>query len=274
MPELLWKWRKEIVFSLLILLSLGLLVSQRKPDVISQGFRQGLTFVIIPIQKLSMSTTQSVRDSITLISSLGRLRKDHAELAKQVDQLKLENARLAELARENTALREELNYHQHTPWQFIPAEVVGRDPASWLERVVVGCGSTDGVRRGAGVITPDGVVGRVSDVTLYSATIMLLPDDQSSVAALVERSRVPGTVKGAGKRKHLLTLNHVSGTDDIQVGDAIQTSSASSLFPPGLTIGDIVSVEPSETGLMPSVQIKPRVNFQTLDRVLILKGDE
>lgn len=272
MPEFIWKWRKEIIFSLLIILSLGLLVSQRKPDVFSQGFRQGLTFVIIPIQKLSAATTRSVHDFFSLLSSLGQLRKENAEQTKLVNRLKLENALLAEQARENAAMREELGYRQRTAWRFIPAEVVGRDPASWLDRAVVNRGTADGVRRGAGVITPDGVAGRVSEVTLYSATIMLLPDAQSSVAGLVGRSRVPGTVKGTGKR--LLALNHVSGTDDVKAGDMVMTSSVSSIFPAGLAIGDVIGVAPSETGLMLSVQLKPRVNFQTLDRVLILKGDE
>jgi rod shape-determining protein MreC len=272
LPEFIWKWRKEIIFSLLVLISLGLLVSQRKPDMISQGFRQGLIFAIVPMQKLSMSASRNVRDFIAVLASLGRLRKENAELHKEVNQLTLTNVQLAELARENAALREELGYRRSTPWQFIPAEIVGRDPASWLERVIVNRGTADGVRRGAGVITPQGVAGRVSDVMLYAATVMLLPDAQSSVSGSDDRSRVPGSVKGTGKR--WLSLVHVSGTDDIKVGDTILTSNASSLFPPGLAIGDVISVVPADTGLMLSIQVKPRVNFSTLDRVLILKTEE
>jgi len=271
LPEFLWKWRKEIVFSLLILISLGLLVSQRKPDVIAQGFRQGLTFVIVPLQKVSASSVRSVQDFFLLLSSLGQLRGENAKLTRKVNQLKLENALLADQARESNVLREELGYRQRMKWDFIPAEVIGRDPSSWLERVVVNRGSADGVRRGAGVISPEGVVGRVSEATMYSSTVMLLPDAQSSVAGVVERSRVPGTIKGIGKR--WLGLMHVSGGDDVKTGDRVLTSNVSSIFPPGLLIGDVVGATPAETGLMLSIQVRPRVNFQTLDRVLVLRAE-
>lgn len=272
MPEFIWKWRREIVFSLLILISLGLLISQRKPDLVSQGLRQGLIFVVMPAQKLMTAAARGLGDTVSLLASLGRLRRENAALKARVDQLMLERSGLAEQARENDTLREELGYRQRMAWKFIPAEVVGRDPASWLERLVVNRGTADGVRRGAGVITPQGVVGRVSEVTLYSATVMLLPDAQSSVAGLAERSRVPGTLKGTGKAA--LSLIHVSGTDDVRVGDVVTTSSVSSIYPPGLVMGDVTRVAPAETGLMLSIQIKPRVDFTRLDRVLILQAGE
>lgn len=272
MPEFLWKWRKEIIFSLLLALSLGLLVAQRHPGVFSQGLRQSLTFVLLPLQKLSYASTRQTRSWVSFLTSVGGLQTENAALRRQVEALTLENARLAEQARENDALRTELDYRRRVDWVMLPAEVVGRDPASWLQRVVVNRGSSDGIRRGAGVIAPQGVVGRVSEVTLYSATIMLLPDIQSSVAGVIARSRVPGTVKGTGE--HWLAMGHVSGTDDVRPGDLVMTSNVSSLFPPGLVLGEVVRTAPAEGGLMLAVQIRPRVDFQTLDRVLILKGGE
>lgn len=271
MPDFLWKWRKEIIFSLLILVSFGLLVSRRKPDVISQSLRQGVALLIAPVQKVSASSVRGVRESLSVLASLGRLRRENAELAGAVRRLQLDNARLREQARENEILRTELEYRRRTRWAFIPAEVIGCDPASWLERRVVNRGSTDGVVRGAGVIAPEGVVGRVSEVTLYTATIMLLPDTQSSVAGVIERSRVPGTIKGFGKPR--LGMMHVSGSDDVRAGDTVLTSNVSSIYPPGLAIGEVTGARPAETGLMLSIQVRPRVNFKTLDRVLILREE-
>jgi rod shape-determining protein MreC len=271
-PEFLWKWRKEVVFSLLLALSLGLLLAQRRPEVFSQGLRQALTFVLLPIQKLSYTSARQTRAWVSFVTSVGRLRTENAALRRQVEALTLENGRLAEQARENETLRTELDYRHRADQVMLPAEVVGRDPASWLQRVIVNRGSAEGVRRGAGVVAPQGVVGRVSEVTLYSATIMLLPDSQSSVAGVVARSRVPGTVKGTGQR--WLAMGHVSGTDDVRAGDVVLTSNVSSIFPAGLFLGDVTHAAPAEGGLMLAVQIRPRVDFQKLDRVLILKGGE
>jgi rod shape-determining protein MreC len=268
LSDIFWKWRREILFSLLIAVSLGLLISQRKPDFFSQSIRQGVFLVMAPLQKLSTQSFKRVRSLTLTLSTLGRLKSENDSLQRRLESLKLENLRLAEQAQENSQLREQLGYKQRQKWKFIPALIIGRDPASWLETAVVDRGSTDGVRLGAGVVTPEGVAGRISDVQLYASTVMLLSNVQSSVATAVERSRVPGTVKGLGTG--MLAMMHVAGSDDVRAQDTVATSSVSSIFPPGLPVGEVTQVASSENGLMLSVRVKPRVNFQTLDHVLIL----
>jgi rod shape-determining protein MreC len=272
LSDFLWKWRREILFTALIIVSFGLLISQRKPDFFSQNLRQGITLVVAPLQKISTQTITRLRSGIHTVATLGSLKSENQALRSQVAAMRLEAQRLSEQALENTQLREQLGYRQRQKWKFLPGEIIGRDPASWLETVVVNLGSANGVRLGAGVITPEGVAGRVADVQLYSCTVMLLPHVQSSVAGMVERSRVPGTVKGMGRR--WLSMMHVAGGDDVRVGDSVVTSNVSSIFPPGLQLGEVTQASPSENGLMLFIRIKPRVNFQTLDHVLILQVEE
>jgi rod shape-determining protein MreC len=83
---------------------------------------------------------------------------------------------------------------------------------------------------------------------------------------------VAGTLRGTGQ--HWLRLMYVANEDDIKPGDTISTSKLSTLFPAGLPLGDVVSVNTSENGLMLDIKVKPRVNFKTLDRFLILKVEE
>jgi len=260
------------VFSLLIMVSLGLLVSQRQPGMLTRGLRQGVSLVISPFQKTSMAVVQRSRIFAQGLASLQGLRRQNAELRSQLEKLKLDNYLLAAAAKENDALRRDLEYKRQVPWQFIPADVIGRDPSSWMERAVVNRGTRDGVRVGAGVITPDGVVGRIIDANLYSATVMLLPDSQSSVAGQVARSSVAGTLKGLGLSG--LRFMYVANEDDVKPGDTVVTSKLSTLFPPGMPLGEITSVNTSENGLMLDIRVKPRVSFKTLDRFLILKEEE
>jgi rod shape-determining protein MreC len=177
LPEFLWKWRKEILFLFLIIISLAMLVSQQKPRFFSTNLRQGIAFLLVPAQKLSDGAAAKTREALRFIAAFGALQGENRDLHRELDTLRLDNARLAEAARENEQLREQLGYQARVPWKFIPAEVIGRDPASWLERVVVNRGTADGVRTGAGVITPQGVVGRVSEAEMYSAPIMLLTEN-------------------------------------------------------------------------------------------------
>lgn len=249
-----------------------MLVTQQKPDLVTQSIRQGVSFILVPVQQKFTSVITQTREFFNVLTSLGKIRAENARLRQELQRLQLDNQRLAGQVQENEVLRQELAYKKATAWKFIPAEIVARDPASWLERAVVNRGTVDGVRPGAGVITPEGVAGRVIAVTSHSATVLLLPDVQSSVAAVVERSRIPGTVKGSGGR--WLAMMHVPTGDDVKIQDLVVTSAVSSIFPPGLVLGEIASVQGAENGLMLAIRIKPRVNFQTLDRLLILKPEE
>ncbi len=269
MPEFLWRWRREIVFTLLLLVSLGMLVSHHEPGLITRSVRQGVAFVVMPFQKISHGVVDKSRQVFTLFTSMRVLRKENDALRQKVEKLMLRNAQLSDLNQENQALREALGYRERTHHEFIPADIVGRDASSWLKRAVVDRGQADGVMAGAGVVMPNGVVGRITDVNYYSATVMLLPDTQSAVAGTVERSGISGTIKGNNDRT--LSMMYVSNEDDVKVGDTIITSTLSTLFPPGLPIGEVISVHPSENGLMLDIKVKPRINFKTLNRVLILK---
>ncbi len=272
MPEFLWKWRRELIFSLLIIISLVLLVSQRQPGFFSLTLRQGVAFVIVPFQKASTAIIKRSRSLLSRTHSLKKLRWQNADLKRKVEKLSLRNMMLQEQARENETLRQELDYQKRTPWAFLPTEIIARDPVSWLERVVADRGSADDVEVGDGVISPLGIVGRIQNVGLYSSTVMLLLDAQSSVAGLVERSRINGTLKGTGAG--YLKLKYVASDDDVRVGDRVVTSPLSSLFPPGLLIGEIASVAPADDGLMLDIQVKPVIQFKTLDRFLILRKED
>ncbi|MBN1594366.1 rod shape-determining protein MreC [candidate division FCPU426 bacterium] len=272
MPEFLWKWRREIIFTLLMLLSLGMLVSEREPGLITQTLRQGVSFIVVPFQKISMQLVKSSQRFFLQTVSAKKMRAQNAELKRKVEKLSLRNTLLLEQVRENEILREELGYKKRTLYTFLPAEIIARDPASWLSRAVLDRGSSDDVRPGRGVITPYGVVGRILEVNMYSATVMLLLDTESSVAGVVERSHIHGTVKGTGQK--LLHMMYVSSEDDVKKGDTVVTSALSTLFPPGIPIGDVIQVAPSENDLMLDIQIKPRVDFKSLDRFLILMKED
>jgi rod shape-determining protein MreC len=154
MPDFLWKWRREIVFSLLIIISLGMLVSRREPGLVSRGLYQGVSWVAVPLQKISAVMVKRSTHFISLIASISRIQEENVQLTHRVEKLNLENILLQEQARENLVLRRELEYKSRQPVNFMPAEVIARDPASWLDRLVLDRGAADQVKQGSGVITP------------------------------------------------------------------------------------------------------------------------
>jgi rod shape-determining protein MreC len=103
-----------------------------------------------------------------------------------------------------------------------------------------------------------------------SARLLLLTDLASAVSALVQSSRSTGVVQGQGQRG--LTMRYIEQSAQVQVGDVILTSGLGGNFPKGLVIGQVTTVSRSDVELFQEVQVQSAVNFDRLERVLIIQG--
>ena len=142
------------------------------------------------------------------------------------------------------------------------------DHASWLQTLSVHARAPGGAR--SPVTSADGLVGRVILTEGSYAKVQLVTDRASGVGAMIERTRRQGIVRGAGRDG--LTLEYVPLQADVQVGDRVVTSGTDGLYPRGVPIGTVVSVEPGGE-LFHSVQLAPAVDFGQLDQVFLLLAD-
>jgi rod shape-determining protein MreC len=124
------------------------------------------------------------------------------------------------------------------------------------------------VRRNQPVLAPDGLVGRVVEVTPTSARVQLLTDPVNAVGGLIQRTRVTGIVSGnlgAGTRIRYLPL-----MADVVVGDEVVTSGMGGVFPKGIPIGRITAVDRRSGALFQEATLQPSVDLSRLEEVLIL----
>src|SRR5439155_24980271 len=128
--------------------------------------------------------------------------------------------------------------------------------------LLIGRGERDGVVRGAAVLAPAGIVGHVFQVSPNAARVLLVADHNSGVDALVQRTRARGIVQGTADGG--CGLKYVKRTEDIQVGDTVVTSGLDGIFPKGLPIGKVVSVDKRGQGLFQYAEIAPRVDAEQL----------
>jgi rod shape-determining protein MreC len=127
----------------------------------------------------------------------------------------------------------------------------------------------DGVTRDMAVIAPQGVVGRVLDqVAPRAARVQLLVDRNAGAAAVVERSRAGGVVVGAPQGSGL-RLEYVSAAADVRVGDIVVSSGQDGIYPKGFVIGTVVEIERGGGGYT-SIQVRPAVDFSSLEEVLVV----
>lgn len=160
---------------------------------------------------------------------------------------RLENARvlelqqrLTELESQNQKLQELLGYVGSSPQEGIVAPVIGRSADHWWQQVTLGRGSQEGIQEGYIVTGPGGLVGRVIQVTPNTSRVLLVSDPSSRVGVTVSRSRHMGYMRGqTGNR---VVMEFFDKVPDVRRGDVVSTSAFSQLFPPGLPVGRVESV--------------------------------
>jgi len=147
---------------------------------------------------------------------------------------------LVELESQNQKLKELLDYGKTQKQQGIVAPVVGRSADHWWQQVTLGRGSQEGIKVGFVVMGPGGLVGRVISVTPNSSRVLLISDATSKVGAVISRSRSMGFMRGQGSNRAVLQF--FDKVPDVRRGDVVSTSPVSQLFPSGLPLGRVESV--------------------------------
>lgn len=194
-----------------------------------------------------------------LASDNVRLRDENARLRAQNDEL-LE--RMARIPAAESLAKGELAHPSG-----LPATVIGFDPEATTHVVTIDRGSKDGVRRDDGVVTGDGVVGRIVEVSPLSAKVLLVIDATSKLPAVVQKGRWWAIAVGTSTR---VKLQYVSQDAKLRVGDRVVTGEGRS-FHAGILIGRIKQVESVAAGALDqSAVVQPAVDLTALSRVLVV----
>ena len=113
-------------------------------------------------------------------------------------------------------------------------------------------------------------MGRIIKVAPNSARVLLVTDASSAIAALIQRTRTRGVVRGRGDD---LSIEYALRDADIQIGDLLVTSGMGGVFPKGLALGLIETVEKDQFGLFQQIKAIPTVDFSHLEEVMVIVGE-
>jgi rod shape-determining protein MreC len=271
--RLLARYRRAVILTTALVLSFLLMTLQVRHETAVVTFtRQALLFVVSPFIKVTAASIQGVTDIWRDYVDLRALREENKRLQLETTTLKRRLDQLQEQALETQRLERLLAMRQASQAEFLTARVVGKDATNWFKTILLDRGSLEGVRRNQPVLAPDGLVGKVVEVTPTSARVQLLTDPVNAVGGLIQRTRVTGIVSGnlgAGGRVRYLPL-----LADVVVGDEVVTSGMGGVFPKGILIGRITSVERKSGALFQEATLQPAVDLSRLEEVLILTALE
>lgn len=221
--------------------------------------QQGVTALVAPVGRF-FGGLADLGDSRRRIDEL---EAQNAELSRRLRESELTGARAEELRR----LRLLTGQGQFT---VVPATVTGLGPALGFEwAVTVDAGRRDGVRPDQTVVSADGLVGRVKEVTDSSAVVVLAVDPGSSVGVRLAGGRQLGLASGNGLGP--LTFTPLDPQTRIKVGDRLVTGPyGGSTYVAGIPVGEVTAVSGDPGAPAREATVRPYVGFSSLDLVGIL----
>lgn len=268
----LWRNRKFWVIVTLLIVLLGVIWYASKDGPAIRTSRNVFRDIVAPAQQGFASGVNWFRGIFASIGELGNLRRDNLLLRQENDQLRQVAVKAQELARENERLQGLMGYRSQAPqYQTVPAKVIGWDPSNWSSRLLLNVGSNQGIAKDMAVITPQGVIGKVVQTSLNTAEVLLLIDETSAIGARVNPGRYLGIVRGMGHQGRLLRLTDLPLDAVLNPGDQVMSSGLGGVYPAGLVIGTVVSVDNEPSGLLKVARVRPSVDISRLDEVLVVR---
>jgi len=193
-------------------------------------------------------------------------------LRRQNQELRVQAMQAAATARENDRLRQLVGWQKQSPWKLKLARVLSRDPANWWRTIQIDLGSRDGLRENLPVLTPEGLVGRVAEVSLLRSKVVLIGDANCKVPAVVENAaRDKGVILSSGPFDgSFVSLTYLPSNAHLQPGQKVVTSDLSGIYPKGISIGIVADARPVESGLYLEAGVKLSANLSSLEEVWVL----
>jgi len=234
---------------------------------------RALMTVLAPVESAVSKVFYSLRQASSFTREIFSVYQENQLLRAENERLRRSIIDNTEIVAENVRLRALLNYQKTAPqFDFVVATVIARDPGTWTNVIVINRGEKHGLSKGLPVVTHQGLVGDIVEVFATTAKVKLILDPRSAVGGLVQRpeSRIAAIVEGNAANPRAPRMVNLARDADILKGDKIITSGLGGIYPKGLMIGEVVDVIEDEGGLLKHAVLKPAVDFNRLEEVMVL----
>ena len=249
------------------MLQVLLLAVQIKRDSQGRLIRVWTVGAISPFERAGVNGVDKIRGIWNHYFALRNTSWENERLKQENDRLKLQITQLQGKATEAERLADLLNFRQsHHEVPMMAARVIGTGADAASQMIYLDRGEKDGIKKNMGVITPDGVVGKVVESYANTAQVLLLTDKESGVGAMLANSRIQSPVGGLGEPR--LSMKYVSNDDTVEVGENVVTSGMDRIFPRDLPVGTVSEVKSGYPFKL--IRVRPTANLERLEEVIVL----
>jgi len=265
--------RAPIWLGVLLLTNLVIMGVDARDSVSRQRLlRVWVQALVSPAQNLTAGATGASTNLVRQIINFHSTANENERLKKDLAtaELDLRNARQA--VADNERLKGLLNLKEQTGYDPVPARVIARDSSIWFNTITINRGSSSGIALNMPVVTAGGIDGRVIALSPWTAQVMMITDEKAAAGAIVGQlggSGALGSVRGLGD-SGLIEMRYVSGLERVDVGDYILTTGQDGIYPPGLSVGEVVQVKRGTATQPHQILVKPGAKLDQLEEVAVL----
>ena len=244
--------------------------------------QRGVAAALSPVEEVANRALKPARDLVDWFDDTFDARGENEALRTEVAKLRAQLAAAEQAQSENEQFRKLVDLDRESPadltaYDRVTARVIGRPATVWYSTVTIDHGSSSGIAVDDAVITGDGLVGRVSEVTSGTALIQLITDHESAVSAKVLPDGPAGIVEPEVGDPDDLLLDFINSQDPVEEGQILITagwtnSKVSSAYPLGIPIGSVTDAETAGETTSQRVHVRPFVELRDLEYVQVLAG--
>lgn len=226
---------------------------------------------VTPFERSAHAISSGIRGTWYNYIDLRHTRQENQALKAQVARMRLDEAGIAEDALEGRRLQALLAFRQRYVGGTVAAQVIGTSATDQSHILTIDKGSKDGLRPDMPVITPDGIVGKLREVTPTTAQVVEINDQTSGAGVILETTRIRGILRGTVTGR--VQIGNLTSDSRIKPGEKVLTSGGDQVYPRGLPVGVIESVapDPDHQPYM-AITIRPAADLNRIEELLVITG--
>lgn len=241
-------------------------------------FEQMIKDVVLYINNIVATPIEYVSNYLEEERMKEDILNKYNSIKKELDKMEFNNAKTKELETELSKLKDILELNKLlTDYEYLNATVTNRNLGYWYNTITIDKGSKNGIKVDMAVITSDGLIGRITQVSNLNSTVKLLTSDDinNQVSIKIKQEQdIYGLLTGYNKENNTFIIKGIDQNIDIKEKSTVVTTGLGGIFPSGILVGEVYSVTNDHFDLSKIVEVKSFANFDDINYVTVLKRDK